>query len=42
MTVVAIGCDALVTVLGIGLKPGDNGLLSDVKMAKATDQTHAI
>src|SRR6056297_2970127 len=42
MPVVAIGGDALVTLLGCGLEPDNNGFLPDIKVTETADQAHAI
>ena len=42
MAMVSVRCDALVTFFGSGFQAHDNGLLTDVEVAKAPDETHAI
>ncbi len=42
MAVITVGCQAVVALFGGGLKPDNDGLLANVKMAEPADQTHAI
>ncbi len=42
VAVIAVGGDAFVTVFGRSLKADNNGLLSDVEVAEAADETHSI
>ena len=42
MAVIAVGSDTLVAFFCRRFEPNHNGFLTNVEMAKATDQTHAI
>ncbi len=42
MAVVAVGCDPLVAFLCCGLKTDNNGFLTNVEVAEAANQAHAI
>jgi hypothetical protein len=42
MSVIAVGCDALVAFIGGGFQSDDNSFLADVQMAEPANQTHPI
>mmetsp|Transcript_29037 Transcript_29037/g.55776 ORF Transcript_29037/g.55776 Transcript_29037/m.55776 type:complete len:403 (+) Transcript_29037:2528-3736(+) len=42
VAVIAVGCDALVAFLGRSLQAHNNGFLSDIEVAKAADEAHAV
>ena len=42
MAMISVGGDHLITFLQVHLHPNDHGFLSNIKVAKSTNQFHAI